>query len=127
MTSTPERSHQQAVSGPLDAYLRLSPDAVLAVDAHGQIRAANALAGELFGYGLPELTGLTVEQLMPGRFQTAHAAHREAYGRSPRQRRMGTGWTCGPGARTAASSRSTSAWRRCRMQAAAWWWPRSAT
>lgn len=91
MTSKPRRDKQQAISGPLDAYLHLSPDAVLAVDAHGRIRAANALAGELFGYDPAELTGLTVEQLMPQRFQTAHAAHRAAYGQVPRHRRMGAG------------------------------------
>jgi two-component system, NarL family, sensor histidine kinase DevS len=88
----PRRSEQeQALSGPLDAYLQLSPDAVLAVDAHGRIQAANALAGELFGYDPGELAGLTVEELMPGRFQAAHAAHRAGYGRAPRHRRMGEG------------------------------------
>jgi len=82
---------QQAITGPLDAYLRLSPDAVLAVDARGRIRAANMLAGELFGYDQAELTGLTVEQLIPERFHAAHAAHRAAYGQAPRHRRMGAG------------------------------------
>jgi PAS domain S-box-containing protein len=82
---------QQAITGPLDAYLHLSPDAVLAVDARGRIRAANMLAGELFEYDQAELTGLTVEQLIPERFHAAHAAHRAAYGQAPRHRRMGAG------------------------------------
>ena len=82
---------QQAITGPLDAYLHLSPDAVLAVDARGRIRAANMLAGELFEYDQAELTGLTVEQLIPERFHAAHAARRAAYGQAPRHRRMGAG------------------------------------
>lgn len=91
MTSRPGRNEEQAVGGPLGTFLQLSPDAVLAVDAHGRIRAANALAGELFGYDLAELTGLQVEQLMPRRFRAAHAGHREGYAGTPRHRRMGAG------------------------------------
>jgi PAS domain S-box-containing protein len=91
MTSRPRRDENDTIAGPLDAYLHLSPDAVLAVDARGRIRAGNALAGELFGYDQAELTGLTVEQLMPQRFHAVHAAHREAYGQAPWHRRMGAG------------------------------------
>jgi PAS domain S-box-containing protein len=91
MTSRSPQNEQPVLSGPLDAYIRLSPDAVLAVDTRGQVRAANALAGELFGYDPAELTGLTLEALLPERFRMVHAAYRESYGQAPRHRRMGTG------------------------------------
>lgn len=86
-----QTQEQQAIHASLDAYLHLSPDAVLAVDARGRVRAANMLAAELFGYDQDELTALTVEQLIPQRFQAVHAAHRDAYGQAPRHRRMGAG------------------------------------
>jgi two-component system, NarL family, sensor histidine kinase DevS len=96
MTSRQHQTQQQnqehpAIRASLDAYLHLSPDAVLAVDARGRVRAANTLAAELFRYDQAELTGLTVEQLIPQRFQAVHAARRDAYGQAPRHRRMGAG------------------------------------
>lgn len=91
MTSRRSQYEPQTLSGPLEAYLQVSPDAMLAVDAHGRIRAANLLAGELFGYERAELAGLTIEDLVPERFRVAHAAQRHVYGQAPRYRRMGAG------------------------------------
>jgi PAS domain S-box-containing protein len=89
MTSRSPQNRSQALRGQLDAYLKLSPDAVLALDTDGRIRAANRLAGELFRYDPADLTRLTIEQLVPERFRVAHIVQREAYRQAPRARRMG--------------------------------------
>jgi PAS domain S-box-containing protein len=65
------------------------PDALLLVDAAGRILLANPAAVELLGYASEELTGLSVDVLVPDGIRPAHARHREAYGRSPRARPMG--------------------------------------
>lgn len=66
------------------------PDALLVVDGRGRIVQANPMAAELLGYGHGELVGLPVEQLVPDSIRSHHAAYREAYGRAPRSRPMGT-------------------------------------
>jgi PAS domain S-box-containing protein len=67
----------------------LSPDAILATDADGVIRAANPRTAELFGYALDELIGMPVEALVPARFRGRHPQHRENYAAHPRTRQMG--------------------------------------
>ena len=67
------------------------PDALLLVDAGGRIALANPMAAELLGYGTPEdLAGRSVEELVPDSIRPRHAAYREAYGKNPRPRPMGT-------------------------------------
>jgi PAS domain S-box-containing protein len=66
------------------------PDALLVADAAGNIVLANGVAEALLGYAPGELTGLNVEALVPDAIRPRHAAYREAYGRSPRARPMGT-------------------------------------
>ncbi|WKB53455.1 PAS domain S-box protein [Eleftheria terrae] len=66
------------------------PDALLLVDAAGTILLANPAAGSLLGYELPELVGQPVDALVPDSIRPRHAAYREAYGRSPHTRPMGT-------------------------------------
>lgn len=66
------------------------PDALLVVDSGGRIVQANPMADQLFGYGADELVGLAVDQLVPDSIRSHHAAYREAYGRAPRARPMGT-------------------------------------
>jgi len=60
-------------------------------DADGRIVQANAAAAALFGYARPELLTLTVESLIPPRFQAAHAAQRRRYAAHPDSRAMGAG------------------------------------
>lgn len=67
----------------------ISPDAILATDNNGVMRAANPRAEELFGYLDQELIGQPIEMLVPARFRTAHLRHRENYGAHPRMRQMG--------------------------------------
>jgi PAS domain S-box-containing protein len=69
-----------------DAY----PDAVLLVDAAGQIVRANHAATQLLDYGGDELCSLSVEALVPEAARARHVAHRQAYLREPHSRPMGT-------------------------------------
>jgi PAS domain S-box-containing protein len=66
------------------------PDALLLVDAAGLIMLANPAATALLGYSTSELTGLNVDALVPDSIRPRHASYREAYGRAPRPRPMGT-------------------------------------
>ena len=66
------------------------PDAMLLVDPAGRIVLANPSAKQLLGYGLDELVGMCVDALVPDAIRPRHAAYREAYGRAPRARPMGT-------------------------------------
>ena len=66
------------------------PDALLLVDAAGQVVLANPAAAELLGYSIAELVQLDVDALVPDGVRQRHAAYREAYARNPRARPMGT-------------------------------------
>jgi len=72
-----------------DGYLRLTPEAVIVVNARGEITHANARVEDLFGYAPDDLIGETVEVLLPERFRTGHVAHRARYAADPRIREMG--------------------------------------
>lgn len=75
-----------------DTFERLfesAPDAVILVDAEGQIILVNAQAEELFGYRRSELLGQAIELLVPERFREAHVAQRTTYMEQPRKRPMG--------------------------------------
>lgn len=67
------------------------PAAILVVDRQGGIRSANAMAEVLFGYPLEAFAHLTVESLLPERYATAHARHRQGYFNDPHRRGMGSG------------------------------------
>lgn len=72
------------------ALFAASSDALLLVGADGLIVLANPAASALLGYGAQELTGLSVDALVPEAIRHQHAAYREGYGRAPRARPMGT-------------------------------------
>jgi two-component system sensor histidine kinase DevS len=90
-TTPAEQPAQQLDWSLLETILQLSPDAAIAVDGEGRIRAANRLVAELFGYHADELVGAGLETLIPERFRGAHVGHRTAYAAAPRARRMGAG------------------------------------
>lgn len=66
------------------------PDSLLLVDQSGHIILANPSAAALLGYAADELVGLNVDVLVPDSIRPRHASYREAYGRAPRPRPMGT-------------------------------------
>ena len=66
------------------------PDSLLLVDQAGRIMLANPSAAALLGYAADELVGLNVDVLVPDSIRPRHASYREAYGRAPRPRPMGT-------------------------------------
>jgi len=66
------------------------PDSLLLVDQSGSIMLANPSAAALLGYTVDELVGLNVDVLVPDSIRPRHASYREAYGRAPRPRPMGT-------------------------------------
>jgi PAS domain S-box-containing protein len=68
-----------------------APDAILVVAASGEITFANDPATTLFGCGLDQLLGASVESLVPPEVRAGHVAQREGYARHPRTRAMGSG------------------------------------
>ena len=70
-------------------WLEAVPDALVVVDEHGRIAAANRQAEQLFGYAPGELSGLPVESLMPEGARERHHAHRHGYMAASRVRPMG--------------------------------------
>ena len=65
------------------------PDALLVVDAGGQIVFANSVAETLFGFTRNDLIGSPLERLVPQRLRSAHTSHRSGYFSNPRSREMG--------------------------------------
>ena len=67
------------------------PDALLIVDAEGNILRANGNAHRMFGYSEGTLIGHVVEQLIPESLRSQHRKHRAVYSAQPRVRPMGAG------------------------------------
>jgi PAS domain S-box-containing protein len=98
--TAPETSRSPAGHAPVPAGLdertvfrslfAAYPDALIVADSRGRIVLANPSAATLLGYRVDELVGLEVDQLVPDSVRPRHAAYRDAYGRSPRPRPMGT-------------------------------------
>jgi PAS domain S-box-containing protein len=75
----------------LEWLLNAATDPMLIVDKDGQIVLANPALEQLFGYQAGELTGKTLESLIPTRFRHDHTGQREHYFAAPRAREMGAG------------------------------------
>jgi len=71
--------------------LESAPDAIVIVDAQGNIALVNGQTENLFGYPREELIGKTVELLLPERFRGLHVGQRQNYFNEPRARAMGSG------------------------------------
>src|SRR6202020_2955089 len=71
--------------------LQFSPDAMLAVDAHGIIQFSNETSSTLFGYAPEQLIGQPIKLLIPERFHMRHGAHVTGYIQQPVSREMGAG------------------------------------
>ncbi len=72
-------------------HLESLADAVVIVDAKGNILRVNSHAETLFGYARAEMIGSPIEQLVPQRFHHAHQGHRRGYQSTPSPRPMGRG------------------------------------
>jgi len=66
-------------------------EGLLMVDDEGKIAIANLVAEQIFGYEADELTGLSLENLLPARYRGGHINFRKAFNRDPQPRRMGFG------------------------------------
>ncbi|MFB6093061.1 MAG: PAS domain S-box protein [Haloquadratum sp.] len=73
----------------LTALFDKSPDAIVLVDADGQILRANERTEEMFGYRPAELEGESVEVLVPEAARDRHPTQRESYMEDPTTRPMG--------------------------------------
>jgi two-component system, sensor histidine kinase len=71
--------------------LESSPDAMVVVNSCGSILFANRRVSALFGYGSGEVTGQSVELLMPERFRSSHVTDRARFTSESRARPMGAG------------------------------------
>jgi PAS domain S-box-containing protein len=74
-----------------ESLLESAPDAIVIVNASGEIQLANGALEELFGYPREELVGRPVEMLVPERYRTRHPEHRSGFFSAPRARPMGAG------------------------------------
>jgi PAS domain S-box-containing protein len=82
---------QSSLESRFRKLLEAAPDAILEVNAEGQITLLNAAAEQMFGYSRDELLGLNVEHLVPAAMRGGHAQHRASYAAHPNTRPMGTG------------------------------------
>lgn len=73
------------------SILESSPEAIVVVDNDGQIVFANIKAERLFAYQRGEMSGLSVEALMPESVRHKHREHRRNYADAPHTRPMVSG------------------------------------
>jgi PAS domain S-box-containing protein len=68
-----------------------APNAMILVNDEGVITLVNKQTEILFGYERSELIGKKLEVLLPERFSSHHATHRNTFFKKPQTRSMGTG------------------------------------
>ncbi len=76
---------------PYQAIFQSAVEGVIATDKKGKIILANPAAEKLFGYRRNELTGISIESLVPVKARVKHAEHRKEYIQKPVSRKMGIG------------------------------------
>jgi diguanylate cyclase (GGDEF)-like protein/PAS domain S-box-containing protein len=84
----------QEEAGMKDSFrdlLEAAPDAMVIVDAEGNIVMVNGQTERAFGYLREELVGQRVETLVPDRLRESHSSHRFEYAADPHVRSMGVG------------------------------------
>lgn len=75
----------------LEWLLESATDAMIIVDTEGRIIVANPTIEQLFGYPRQELTGKSMEVLLPERFRQKHHFNLTDYFARPHARAMGAG------------------------------------
>jgi formate hydrogenlyase transcriptional activator len=73
------------------ALFEFSPDAIIASDSEGRMTEVNARVETMFGYQRGELTGQSIDILVPERFRSTHPGRRKEYASAARVRPMGAG------------------------------------
>jgi len=68
-----------------------APDGMIVVDPAGRIVVTNRRMAELFGYTPVELTGMTVEDLLPEELRTARMDRRLSFNETPHAHELGSG------------------------------------
>jgi len=71
--------------------LESAPDAMVVIDAAGEIMMVNRRTEDLFGYPRDEITGQPIEMLMPQRFRESHPERVRSFFTNPSTRPMGSG------------------------------------
>ena len=74
-----------------EILLESAHDAMIIVNAEGQIVLVNNQVEKLFGYERNELTGQSIEVLMPAKHKETHPGLRTTYFSAPEVRAMGKG------------------------------------
>jgi PAS domain S-box-containing protein len=75
----------------LQLLLETAPLGILSTDAGGVIVTANRALEKMFGWGLGELIGRSVDELVTPALRDRHAMHRDGYFGAPQPRLMGGG------------------------------------
>lgn len=75
----------------LNALFEYATEGMIIAGAKGEIVLVNPTAEKQFGYEQGELTGKSIEILIPDRFSERHVKHREKYSQNPYPRPMGKG------------------------------------
>ena len=84
-------THRLRAEAKFRGFLESAPDAVVIVNAQGEIVTVNELTEKMFGYTRAELVGTKVELLVPTRYRESHVAQRSGYTQRPNTRPMGAG------------------------------------
>ena len=87
----PEVAERKRAEAIFRGLLESAPDAMVIVDAKGNIALVNGQTERLFGYQREEMVGKPMELLMPERFRGRHVSERMNYVKEPRARAMGSG------------------------------------
>lgn len=68
-----------------------SAEGIIMVNQAGNILVANPVSEKMFGYEAGELSGMSMENLLPERYRTDHVGMRQQFNQHPSPRRMGVG------------------------------------
>lgn len=73
----------------LNALFEYASEGIIISDKKGVIIRANPSSEKLFGYQEEGLKGITIEELVPSKYQSTHTKHRINYHKNPHARSMG--------------------------------------